>query len=187
MMWEQGDDMRRTATRSIRTVLKAVGIGVTRYETLERLRGSARCAQDLDFLRAMPKHQTYDLLQQLPFSRAQLRQDLFVLSELEFRTGGFFVEFGATNGVDLSNTHLLENGFGWTGILAEPGRRWREALLENRSCDIVFDCVWSTTGESLRFVDSENPELSTVARYRDRDMHAESRRGGLNTRFARSR
>ena len=31
---------------------------------------------------------------------SQLRQDLFVLSETGFKRRGYFVEFGATNGVD---------------------------------------------------------------------------------------
>ena len=52
-------------------------------------------------------------------SKAQLKQDLFVLATLNFKRNGYFVEFGATSGVDISNTCLLEFDFGWRGILAE--------------------------------------------------------------------
>jgi hypothetical protein len=38
---------------------------------------------------------------------AQIYQDLFVLFNLKLKNGGFFVEFGATDGVGLSNTLLL--------------------------------------------------------------------------------
>jgi len=48
--------------------------------------------------------------QLLANSKSQLRQDLFVLSQLGFKRGGFFVEFGATNGIDLSNSYLLDKG-----------------------------------------------------------------------------
>jgi FkbM family methyltransferase len=33
---------------------------------------------------------------------------------------GVFVEAGANNGIDQSNTVLLENNFGWSGLLVEP-------------------------------------------------------------------
>ena len=55
-------------------------------------------------------------------SYAQIQQDLFILCELNFKRNGFFVEFGATDGIKLSNTYLLEKEFGWTGVLVEPAR-----------------------------------------------------------------
>jgi hypothetical protein len=53
-------------------------------------------------------------------SKAQLFQDLLVIFCLKGKRDGFFVEFGATNGRDLSNTFMLERYFGWKGLLAEP-------------------------------------------------------------------
>ena len=67
----------------------------------------------------------------LEYSKAQLHQDIFVLAEHDFKSSGYFVEFGATNGHDLSNTYLLETQFGWQGIVAEPAKSWHEALKKN--------------------------------------------------------
>jgi hypothetical protein len=36
------------------------------------------------------------------------------------KRGGFFIEAGAHNGVEASNTLYLEKKLGWTGILVEP-------------------------------------------------------------------
>lgn len=45
-------------------------------------------------------------------SNAQFHQDLFVISQIDLIDEHFyFVEFGATNGVDLSNTLLFEREF----------------------------------------------------------------------------
>jgi len=41
-------------------------------------------------------------------SYSQLFQDLWVLSELRAKKSGYFVEFGAYDGVTYSNTYLLE-------------------------------------------------------------------------------
>jgi hypothetical protein len=53
-------------------------------------------------------------------SSAQVMQDLYVLWKLRQRRKGYFVEFGAMDGLQISNTALLEVDFDWTGILAEP-------------------------------------------------------------------
>ena len=55
-------------------------------------------------------------------AQGQLFQDLWALYEMDGKTGGYFVEFGATNGITMSNSHLLEHHHGWQGIVAEPNR-----------------------------------------------------------------
>ena len=44
-------------------------------------------------------------------SRSQLFQDLFVLNTLDEKRNGYFVEFGAADGVYLSNSFLLEHDY----------------------------------------------------------------------------
>jgi len=112
-------------------------------------------------------------------SKAQLRQDLFVLAELGFKKDGYFVEFGATNGVDLSNTYLLEKEMGWTGILAEPAVSWCISLPKNRNCHIDFGCVWSKSGERLEFNNALDAELSTIDTFSSCDEHSKAREQGL--------
>ena len=48
------------------------------------------------------------VLQNFSLAHAQLFQDLFVLFMTNQKKNGYFVEFGATNGVTLSNSYLLE-------------------------------------------------------------------------------
>ena len=81
------------------------------------------------------------VLQKYAESPAQLFQDLFVLFSLSQKREGFFVEFGATDGVELSNTLLLERSYGWNGILAEPAKCWHKDLRTNRNCVIDTRCV----------------------------------------------
>jgi hypothetical protein len=42
-------------------------------------------------------------------SRSQFKQDVFALMVNKFKEDGYFVEFGATNGCDISNTYILKN------------------------------------------------------------------------------
>ena len=46
-------------------------------------------------------------------SKSQIQQDLWALWELKGKTGGYFVEFGAADGKNLSNTFLLEDKYGF--------------------------------------------------------------------------
>ena len=95
-------------------------------------------------------------------STSQFRQDICALNELGYKRDGFFVEFGAADGVSASNTLLLENHFGWNGILAEPAVGWHEDLHRNRRCSIDTGCVWSSSGEQLAFNETEIREYSAI-------------------------
>jgi FkbM family methyltransferase len=109
-------------------------------------------------------------------SKAQLFQDLFVLYHLKNKKNGFFIEFGATDGVTLSNTFLLEKEYNWKGILAEPGRVWKNRLKENRNSTIDNRCVWSTSRQTLVFNETDIAELSTINQYSDSDFLSEQRK-----------
>jgi FkbM family methyltransferase len=83
---------------------------------------------------------------------SQLGQDLWVLKQTNYKKNGFFVEFGATDGVLLSNTWLLEKKFRWNGICAEPNPKFIDKLKRNRSCIVSNACIGATTGEKIEFV-----------------------------------
>jgi FkbM family methyltransferase len=108
-------------------------------------------------------------------SQAQLFQDLLVIFLLQGKRGGFFVEFGATNGRDLSNTFMLEDYFGWKGLLAEPARCWHAALKANRTASIDTRFVWKQTGTQLEFKETEMAELSTLTSLVDKDFNKNGR------------
>ena len=104
-------------------------------------------------------------------AKAQLFQDLWVLWELGGKRDGYFCEFGATNGVDLSNSHLLENTFGWSGILAEPNPAYHDRLAQERGCHISHDCVHSESGRTLPFLCAVLPHLSRLSDIVPEDSH----------------
>ncbi len=111
--------------------------------------------------------------------RAQLGQDLFALWATSFAHNRYFVEFGAADGVNLSNTFLLERSFSWNGIAAEPARPWHEALARNRRCIVDKRCVWTVSGQHVTFVEPRDALLSTMGDYADRDQHREARRNAV--------
>ena len=101
------------------------------------------------------------LAAQKMFSTSQLSQDLFVSYFTELKKNGFFVEFGATDGVTLSNTYIFEKYCNWTGILAEPLPFWHNDLIKNRKCIIDKRCIFSESNLKKKFVNTyESPELS---------------------------
>jgi len=116
--------------------------------------------------------------ERLEKSHSQIFQDQFVLYALGEKRNGFFCDFGAANGVQLSNSYMLETHYGWTGICAEPARGWHEALRRNRpSTSIETDCVWTVTGERLVFNEVRSTALSTIAAFSTADGHARKRTG----------
>ena len=105
--------------------------------------------------------------------KSQLYQDLFASFIVKNNFDKTFLEFGATNGVDLSNTYTLENKFLWSGALAEPDLNWIESLKKNRTkSKIITKCIWSKSGEKKNFFSSKVGVLSTLDDFKNSDINS---------------
>lgn len=65
-------------------------------------------------------------------SKSQAGQESFVLSMLNEKHGGYYVEVGGYHPFDLSNTYLLESQFGWHGVALEIDPHRAEFYNQNR-------------------------------------------------------
>jgi len=65
-------------------------------------------------------------------SCSQVGQDLFVLSALNGKKNGVYLEIGSGPAVESSNTHLLENSYNWTGVSVEYMPNYYEDHKQNR-------------------------------------------------------
>ena len=79
---------------------------------------------------------------------SQLNQDLWVLDMLKHKKGGVFVDIGAHDGIQLSNTYLLESNYDWTGICIEANPDTFEKLKKNRSNKCVCSLLSKYKGEN---------------------------------------
>ncbi len=170
-------------TKSIvKQLLSILGLALITKKNLMKLKNleSSRSDATLKLLTCFSKDVSANLLKCVTASNSQLQQDLFVLGILECKRDGFFVEFGATDGIALSNTYLLESEFGWSGILAEPARYWQSNLLRNRPIAHLSDlCVWKTSGEKMKFRETKQMELSTIETFKGNDAHRNERSKGF--------
>jgi FkbM family methyltransferase len=110
-------------------------------------------------------------------SVSQLGQDVWALEQTGFKRGGFFVEFGATNGILLSNSYLLEAGFDWQGICAEPNPQFFDQLRRNRRCQVSDACIAGETGREVSFILAD--VYGGISDYADIDTHDEKRQAYL--------
>jgi len=166
------------ARRLIALIEHRTGIRLVREHRLELFLQDSRELRDFKLIMEIAPHRFTELIDLLPLSKSQLRQDIWALANSHMKTGGYFVEFGAADGILHSNSFLLESKFGWSGILAEPGRIWAADLNKNRSCNLDFRCVWSVSGEKIRFLETKSAELSTIQQFGDKDLHSAQRKNG---------
>lgn len=80
-------------------------------------------------------------------SHSELGQDVRLNKEMfHDRRGLTFVDVGAFDGVEFSNTLHYERNFGWTGLCIEPHPRHFDALKANRPNSI---CVNAAAGSAV--------------------------------------
>jgi FkbM family methyltransferase len=169
--------MDHRLTKAIKAVSQKLNLGVTRYGHLEALK---QYEHDVAAVMKLPTDKLNQVVDLAKKSRSQQYQDVFALGVLDFKRNGFFVEFGATDGIELSNTYLMEKEFGWTGILAEPAKCWHDALKINRTSHIETRCVWRQSNDVVRFNESALPALSTISAYTSADHNHQIRGRGTN-------
>jgi FkbM family methyltransferase len=103
-------------------------------------------------------------------SYSQLNQDINVINFFHAKTKLFFIDIGANDGKTLSNTYLLEHKYKWKGICSEPLPNAFEQLCKCRNVSCDNNAVFSKSGLSLDF--SESNLLSGLTEYIDKYEHA---------------
>lgn len=172
----------RALTSYLRHLAQRLGVAVLRPETMASLIADRQALQRMQGFHAFVAHLTPEAQSQalrlFAASRGENFQDIFAQLVLGHKTAGYFVEFGATDGVTGSNTYMLETEDGWQGLLSEPARGWHAALAQNRTAAILHKCVWRESGQMMPFREAPMGEFSTLDAYAETDSHAKRRTQG---------
>jgi len=105
--------------------------------------------------------------------KSQLYQDVFASFVVGNKFDKTFLEFGATDGIEFSNSYMLENRLGWKGVLSEPSPQWHDSLKSNRkNTKIITQCIWSKSKETLDFFMSDAGVYSTINDFVDNDKNS---------------
>ena len=97
--------------------------------------------------------------------RAQNGEDRWLEAHFGAKDSGFFVEVGAYDGVNLSNTYHFEQA-GWTGVLVEPDPVMAERCRQCRPRSMVYQCAVAgpeSRGETAFFQVAGGEAYSTTS------------------------
>ena len=94
-------------------------------------------------------------------------QDQWVIERaLPGRRGGWFIDAGAgPDGIQGSNSYILESQLGWTGLLVEPHPNCYPRVKANRSAVVEQCCLSDSFGEVEIVLHYEHPELSSIPQH----------------------
>lgn len=96
--------------------------------------------------------------------------DKKLLKYLNYKNG-FFIELGAYNGVDQSNTFYFEKYLDWHGILIEPSKREFINLKKNRSRkNYFYNCACDFEQKKIRMI---NDGLMTKINLEEKNFYSD--------------
>lgn len=104
---------------------------------------------------------------------SQINQDRHAMDTIfKYKHNGFFIDIGANNGVNLSNTYLMEKYYNWNGICCDCEPRVIGDLIKNRQCQICCLPIYKKTGEIVKFIVHSRSDLfSGIIGYERLDYH----------------
>ena len=171
--------LTKSLLKIVRLVLGIFGISIIKSSTAAKYHEASQNSLRFELIQVLSnKENSYQLLKLQEISRSQLGQDLFVMSRLNFKKNGYFVEFGAANGIVDSNTFSLEKEYGWAGILAEPAEIWQDDLRANRNCNIETKCLHQTSNLTVPFFEAKDHGLSGLTSMLSIDRYKTQRKKG---------
>ena len=102
-------------------------------------------------------------------SYSQIGQDLEVIKFYNNKKNGFFVEIGASDGIELSNTYLLEKEYNWKGICCEAIPDSFKKLVVNRPNSICSNkAAYRESGLTVTFdIANTSSLISGISEYID--------------------
>jgi FkbM family methyltransferase len=77
---------------------------------------------------------------------SQSQQDSWILTQNNFKKNGIFIDVGAYDGIQTSNTYTLETYFNWNGICIEANQDAYFKLNQNRKSINVYGAVTNYDG-----------------------------------------
>ena len=81
-------------------------------------------------------------------SASQCGQDYWVCGEVfNGKRGGYFLDIGAHNGLDLSNSYILESRYNWSGLCIEANPASYTELKKQRRVKCLNMCIDAEEGE----------------------------------------
>lgn len=86
------------------------------------------------------------------FSSSQNRMDEKILKLFNNKKNGFFIEVGAFDGINYSNTFLLEKKYKWKGLLVEPLKIEFEICKKYRNKSIVVNNILSNQKDMNKLI-----------------------------------
>ena len=122
-------------------------------------------------------HLLSDIELNSPKSKSQLGQDFFALAATNQSSSKFFVEIGGGDPIIASNTYLLQENFGWSGIIVEPNPELVKKTIDIR-CNDGKVSVYSFALSSKNGVENFLPSgmLGTFERFVGGDFHSKQRK-----------
>ena len=86
-------------------------------------------------------------------SYSQFNQDINILNFYNDKKFGFFVEAGAQDGCNYSNSYYLEKNNYWNGICVECNPYWYNKLCNNRKNTLNYNyALYNSDDDSLDFI-----------------------------------
>lgn len=146
----------------INKLFKLFGLKLIKYRYFMYSQKLLKKYNFIRYLDQIESHNYQKIFDIANYSKSENSQDIMVLDQLKFKKNGFFVEFGAGNGKDFSNTYLLEKIYNWNGILSEPCKSFHQELVKNRKCKINFNAVSNQSGLNVGFKEFKNKHYSKI-------------------------